>query len=242
MTGTKHNMSNDLGSVLANLSQGDNFSTEYAHILDYYINGPIEGPEKYVQWFHQIRHAKPTDIIKLHLNSPGGDLFTAIQFMHCFEQSSAHLHVSVEGACMSAATLLFLIADDWEISPHSSFMFHNYSSGTFGKGGEMYDTITHERKWSENLFRDVYQGFLDSDEIESILDNKDIWMDAEEVVDRLSKRAEYFESLRAAEEAKKKAAKKKAAKKNKAAPKKKAAKKKAAKKKAAWNPVEYEVQ
>jgi ATP-dependent protease ClpP protease subunit len=216
---------NDFGNILTNLvGGGDSYSSEYAHVHEYYINGGIEGPEKYTQWFHQIRNAKPTDIIKLHLNSFGGDMFTAIQFMHCFNQSSAHLHVSVEGACMSAATLLFLIADDWEISPHSMFMFHNYSSGTFGKGGEMYDSITHERKWSETLFRDVYQGFLDDDEIKSILDNKDIWMDAEEVVERLGSRAEFFESLRAAEEAKKKPAKKKAA-------KKKAAKKKAASKK-----------
>ena len=222
-TGNTHTMTNDLGNILANISQGENFSTEYAHILDYYINGPIEGPDKYVQWFHQIRHAKPTDIIKLHLNSPGGDLFTAIQFMHVFEQTAAQIHVSVEGTCNSAATLLFLYADQFEISPHSLFMFHNYSSGTFGKGGEMYDNIVHERKWSQKLFQDVYRGFLDDDEIKSILDNKDIWMDSAEVVDRLNKRAEYFEALKqaAGEHSKRKTVRKKKTARKKTARKKK---------------------
>lgn len=87
---------------------------------------------------------------------------------------------------MSAATMIFLCADGFEVSEHSMFMFHNYSGGTIGKGGEMYDNIMHERKWSEKLLRGVYTDFLTSDEIESILNNKDIWMDGEEVVKRLS--------------------------------------------------------
>jgi hypothetical protein len=40
---------------------------------------------------------------------------------------------------MSAATMIFLCADTYEVSEHSMFMFHNYSSATFGKGGEMFD-------------------------------------------------------------------------------------------------------
>jgi len=65
------------------------------------------------------------------------------------------------------------------------FMFHNYSGGTIGKGGEMIDQIRHERKWSERLLREVYKDFLSEAEITSILDNRDIWMDGEEVITRI---------------------------------------------------------
>jgi ATP-dependent protease ClpP protease subunit len=65
------------------------------------------------------------------------------------------------------------------------FMFHNYSGGTIGKGGEMYDNIVHERKWSEKLLREIYNNFLTEDEIVSVLNNKDIWMDGDEVIKRL---------------------------------------------------------
>jgi len=92
---------------------------------------------------------------------------------------------SVEGMCMSAATLVFLSADMFEVTPHSMFMFHNYSGGTIGKGGEMIDQIRHERKWSERLLREVYKDFLSEAEITSILDNRDIWMDGEEVITRI---------------------------------------------------------
>ncbi len=64
-------------------------------------------------------------------------------------------------------------------------MFHNYSGGTIGKGGEMIDQIRHERKWSERLLREVYKDFLSEAEITSILDNRDIWMDGEEVITRI---------------------------------------------------------
>ena len=75
------------------------------------------------------------------------------------------------------------------------FMFHNYSGGTMGKGGEMYLQIQHERKWSERLLNEIYEGFLTPDEIRSLLDNKDMWMDVDEVVARMEKRAKAMQEL-----------------------------------------------
>lgn len=151
----------------------------------FYISGAIEESKNYTDWFETIRNANETDIIRIHINSPGGDLFTAIQFMRVLGESPAIIVASVEGACMSAATMIFLCANQYEISDHSMFMFHNYSGMAIGKGGEMYDNITHERKWSEKIMRKVYENFLTEDEIKAILDNKDIWMEGEEVLKRL---------------------------------------------------------
>jgi hypothetical protein len=61
-----------------------------------------------------------------------------------------------------------------------------------GKGGEMYDNIVNERKWSENILRGVYEDFLTENEIKSILDNKDIWMDGNEVIKRIKLKSEKF--------------------------------------------------
>lgn len=88
---------------------------------------------------------------------------------------------------MSAATMIFLHGHTHEITPHSLFMFHNYSAGTFGKGGEMYDQLQFERKWSENFMTAVYRDFLTLEEIQSMLNNRDIWMTSDEVMTRLEK-------------------------------------------------------
>ena len=108
--------------------------------------------------------------------------------------------MSVEGECASAATMIFLCGDSFEVSEHSMFMFHNYSSGVFGKGGEMFDQLKHERKWSERLLREIYEDFLTETEIVSILDNKDIWMSGDEIIERLKAKKAVIESEDEAEE------------------------------------------
>jgi len=163
-------------------------SKAVAQVHEFYLTGTIEEPENYLEWFDTIRHAGEHDLVKIYINSYGGDLFTAIQFMRVLADTEATVVCSVEGACMSAATMVFMCADQFEVTPHSVFMFHNYSGGTIGKGGEMIDQLLHERKWSERLMNEIYKDFMTEAEIKSMLDNKDMWMDGEEVVVRMNTR------------------------------------------------------
>ena len=174
--------------------QNERYSTRQAvNIHEFYLCGEVESPEQYIEWFDIIRHAGQNDVIKLYINSPGGDMFTAIQFLRVLNETEASILVSVEGACMSAATMLFMCGDSFEVSEHSMFMFHNYSSGVVGKGGEMYDQLQHQRIWSEKLLREIYSDFLTEKEIVSILDNKDLWMDGDEVIKRLKNKVKKME-------------------------------------------------
>jgi ATP-dependent protease ClpP protease subunit len=175
-----------------------------SQMVEFYISGHIGPAENYVAIFNQIRNLGELDFVKLHINSYGGDLFTAIQFMRVLQESSATVICSVEGACFSAATLIFLCGNEYEISHHSAFMFHNYSGLAIGKGGEMIDQLLHERKWSEKLLREAYADFLTDDEILSLLENKDIWMEAAEVVTRLEKKSKVRKGPCEAEKAVKK--------------------------------------
>lgn len=184
--------SGDMIDILGGASKGGRGfypDRPIAKINEYYLTGQIGPAENYTDWFDTIRHAQPNDVIQLYINSYGGDLFTAIQFLRVLGETQATVVISVEGACMSAASMIFLYGDAFEISSHSMFMFHNYSGGTFGKGGEMLDQLKHERVWSEKLLRDTYTDFLTEAEIVSMLNNKDLWMDGDEVVKRLEKRS-----------------------------------------------------
>lgn len=178
------------------------FHKQIVNVHEFYLSGEIESPDEYIQWFDTIRHAGETDVVKIYLNSGGGDVFTAIQFMRVLQETSANVVMSVEGICASAATMIMLCGESFEISDHSMFMFHNYSGGTFGKGGEMLDQLQHERKWSERLLREVYKDFLSEDEITAVLNNKDIWMDGQEVSERLKARQAKIEAEEAAAEEK----------------------------------------
>ena len=162
-------------------------------LFEFYVSGQIGAPEEYVDMFDQIRHASENDMISIYINSQGGYLATAVQFMRVMAETEAHITCSVEGDCMSAATLIFLAGHAYQVTSHSAFMFHNYSGGAFGKGGELIDQITFEKRWSEKLMADAYKNFLTEDEIKNMMNNKDIWMDGEEVIKRLKARQAKLE-------------------------------------------------
>jgi len=169
-------------------SQNTPYVEDYGSTKEYYLVEEIGDPQDYVDCFHEIRNSRDTDTIKIYINCPGGNLFTTIQFLQVLSETKAHLIVCVEGACMSAATLIFLMADEFIITDHSMFMFHNYSGGTEGKGGEMYHGMIHERKWAAKLFQEMYQDFLTPSEIVDLLNDKDIWLDCNQVAERLEQR------------------------------------------------------
>jgi ATP-dependent protease ClpP protease subunit len=193
---------NNIDSVLMSIpdSPGKVPRKVLASLYEFYLCGEITGPKDYIEWFDTIRHAQPDDTVKIYINSGGGDLFTGIQFLRVLAETEAHVIVSVEGLCASAATLVFLSADSFELTPHSSFLFHNYSSGVWGKGGEQFAQVTHERKWSEQLLNNVYEDFLSQEEIKALLDNRDLWLSTDDVVERMNTRIAKREALAKLEE------------------------------------------
>lgn len=190
------------------------FSHPLGFVHKFYLVGPVRAPGEYVEWFETIREASERDVVMIYINTFGGDLMTALQLVNAMRESRATVCAQVEGACMSAGTLIFLAAQNVSVADHSSFMFHNYSTMSGGKGGELFDSAMHGHEWSGALLRSAYKDFLTEEEITSILQNKDIYMTSEQVMARLVQRSER---AYAAVEESKKPAKKKPAKK---APKK----------------------
>ena len=169
------------------LDQPATFTKNLANSYEFYLSGEVLEAEHYIDWFDTIRNCRSNDSVKIYINSCGGDLYTALQFLRVMGECEGTITTSVEGACMSAATMIFLSGHEFEVTPHSLFMFHNYSAGVFGKGGEMYDQLQFERAWSKNFLSEVYRNFLTQPEIDSMLDNKDIWLTSEEVIERVAK-------------------------------------------------------
>jgi ATP-dependent protease ClpP protease subunit len=188
----------DIADMKKNTNKPSFSEKNAGRILEYYILGEIDEAEEYAEWFNQIRNCGPNDVVIFHFNSPGGDLFTAIQFMRVINECQALTVASIEGACMSAATLIFLACDTFEVSAHSAMMIHNYSGAAFGKGGEMHSQITFESKWIETLFKEVYINFLSQEEIQNTLKGQDLWLTSSEIVQRLNERKELKKASEAA--------------------------------------------
>jgi ATP-dependent protease ClpP protease subunit len=162
-----------------------------SHSVHLYL-GEIGPPSEYYEFFQTVSLLDEDDEIIIHINSPGGYLSTALQFMRILSDTNADTIAQVEGECMSAATMVFLACSEWKTTKYSTFMFHNYSGGAVGKGHELFDKIAFDHTNLSALVTDIYEDFLTPDEINKILDGKDIYMDGEEVSNRLEIRIKAF--------------------------------------------------
>lgn len=179
----------ETGEEIMSMGSKKSYKKVVAQLYEFYLSGAITEPEDYVEWFDTIRNATENDTVKIYINSQGGVVDTAIQFMRVLSETEAHVICSIEGSCMSAATMVFLCASEFEITPFTLFMMHNYSGGIFGKGAEIYDQAVFERKWSTEFLHHIYKDFLTTEEINALLDNKDIWLSSSEVMERCQKLA-----------------------------------------------------
>lgn len=155
-------------------------------ISHFYISEAIIEPFHYTEMIHSIRYASPHDLIYIHLNTTGGNAFTAIQIIQAMRESEAHIITSMEGQCCSAGTLIFLSGREYLVHEHSLAMIHNYSSGVSGKGHEQRAQFEAIDKWFYKLAREIYIPFLNEDEFEKVISGSDLWLTADEVAERLN--------------------------------------------------------
>ena len=175
------------------------FSSPKSFTHQLHLKGPVGDQEDYIDWVRTIRGAGPDDVIEFHINSPGGNVYTAIELLNAFQNTEAHVHVVMSGIVASAGTILMMVGDSFEINPWTSFMFHNYSGGMRGKGNEMAIQMEYEREWSKKFMSEIYDGLLTKKEVKQLLDGRDFWLSADDVGKRLSKMIE--ERQKAMEEA-----------------------------------------
>lgn len=168
----------------------DNKIPQYKQVIQvnlyhFYIITEIDQPEAYLDLINVLKTAEAHDTIFIYLNTPGGSLSTAVQIIGAIRQCAGTVVTCLEGEVCSAGTMIFLSGHRHIISPHSTFMIHNYSHWFGGKGNEVVSYIKYQEQYFRKLARDVYSGFLTDEEIDAVFDGKDFWMDSDEVLRRL---------------------------------------------------------
>lgn len=157
--------------------------------LHVYLSDIIGDPSLFVDVVHQIRKLGPNDTLHLHINSPGGNLDSTLQIIDAMSQSEAYKVGYLESEACSAATMLFLVCDNWIISRFASMMIHNASYGSVGKSHEVSSQVEFTKSHTEDIVRTLYKDFLTEDEIEDVLKGLDIWFDSETIYERLGELA-----------------------------------------------------
>lgn len=156
-------------------------------IIDFFMPYEIEDSEDFIDFLRAVREAKSTDAIRIHIDCCGGNVDTAYIIRDTLNISQATIEIFVEGMCASAATIIMLAGDQWEILEHAHVMVHAWTGGVYGKWHEQKSRFHFDEKCYETAWRKTYKEFLTDQEIEEVLNGKDIWLTAEETLNRLGK-------------------------------------------------------
>lgn len=152
-----------------------------------YFTDDIQSPAIYNEAVHKLLTAEEGSEVILMINSGGGDVESAIMLVDAVRRSAANVTSFVTGFAASAATILALSADELEVVDHTPFMIHNYSGGLGGKGHELKARQEFMDKALNDAFTEFYSAFLTKEEMEEVIDGKDMWMGPDEVRERWEK-------------------------------------------------------
>jgi ATP-dependent Clp protease protease subunit len=162
-----------------------------ARSTNIYLSKEIGPPHKYVSLIEQFRCAQRDDTIMFYLNTPGGYLDTGIQIIHAMRDCPARVITVMDGMVGSMGALIFLAGRECIVHDYSKLMFHNYSSGTFGKGHEQIAQINAISQQYSEMLKDIATPFLTEQEIQNIIDGQDMWLSPDEVRERMELVAAY---------------------------------------------------
>jgi len=154
------------------------------NIYSIYIYDDIGYPDEYIKELRTLDSAQKYDEVHIYIGSNGGMLDTTIAIVEHIRQCKATTIAKVSFAA-SAATVIALACNKVYMYPHSYFMTHNFSAGSYGKGAELKARATFDDNWSKEIFEDLYDGFMTPEEIMSMREDKDFWLLRSDVNKRL---------------------------------------------------------
>ena len=170
-----------------------NQSTEYT----IRITRPIGEIDEFEEEIMALEEATENDIVMIQLSSPGGSLETCDFLCRRINECAAPVFVEIGLTCASAASAICLQADDWKILDSSTMMVHacSYSPG-YGKESDVRSSVENTARINKEWVERTYNGFLTSDELEKVLDGKDLYFYADDLRERLPKYREYRMELK----------------------------------------------
>ena len=137
--------------------------------------------------FNELKSAKSHDVLEFMIDSGGGFVNEGMQFYNIIQEKFYGRTVAyLDNKGYSMGAMLFSMADKRVVYPYSDFMYHNYSGGAIGKGGEVKARINHTSEKLEAFFYDIIvkNGFLSEKEYQQMLVGQDYWMGTKEMCKR----------------------------------------------------------
>lgn len=166
------------------------------------INEQFQDVQQFEQLVDVLDNAQEGDIVHIRLSTIGGALHSIIPLINSMKNTEAFIHVHVESDTASAGTMVMALAHSLYVNEYATIMYHNVQYGVGGHGGNVEAQVRHITATSKKLIRDLYDGLLTDEEIKRIEDGLELYLTAEECMERFVARINAAQAAEdAAEEA-----------------------------------------
>ena len=157
------------------------------------IDEPFVSPSYYRGVVSMLMGASEDDTVIFLINSPGGQLNGLLALVEGVKMTDATTIAVLVGECASAASMFALHCDTIFVSDNATMLCHNISYGTGGKGSDILSHVQHVSKTSEKLLRKTYEHFLSPQEINEMINGREIYLDSDEIKQRLEHKQQVLD-------------------------------------------------
>lgn len=127
-----------------------------------------------------IENLGDVENITLHINSPGGSVFSAVAIANTLKNHKAKVVANIDGLAASAATIITSACDVVRMPKNALFMIHNPITFAYGNNQEMQKTLEMLDKVKNSIIETYLNKTNTDKETLSQLMDKETWMTAEE--------------------------------------------------------------
>lgn len=152
------------------------------------IDEDIGDPAYYRGIVNMLSSANEQDIVIFRINSRGGRMDGLLSLLDAIETTEAMTIADIVGECASAASILALNCDQCVAGKYAEMLCHEVRYGVGGKSSDNISHVQHIKKIADKLIWNTYEGFLSNEEIESVLNGKELFLDSDDIVERLNNR------------------------------------------------------
>ena len=126
-----------------------------------------------------IENLGDVENITLHINSPGGSVFSAVAIANTLKNHKAKITANIDGLAASAATIITSACDTVRMPKNALFMIHNPITFAYGNNQEMQKTVEMLDKVKNSIIETyLNKTKTDKETLSELMDNE-TWMDAE---------------------------------------------------------------
>ena len=126
-----------------------------------------------------IENLGDVEKITLHINSPGGSVFSAVAIANTLKNHKAKVTANIDGLAASAATIITSACDTVRMPKNALFMIHNPITYVYGNNQEMQKTVEMLDKVKNSIIETyLNKAKTDKETLSELMDNE-TWMDAE---------------------------------------------------------------